>query len=59
MDFKGLAKLIKKTKTETTLATTCPIDGFPLEADNKNRGMRCPFCGWPNKDRIRTGGTNA
>ncbi len=59
MDLKGLAKLIKRTRTETTLATTCPIDGFPLEASSKSQSMRCPFCGWPNKGKIRTGGTNA
>jgi len=57
MDFKGLANLIKRTRAETTLATTCPIDGFPLEAGKA--GMRCPFCGWPNTDEIRIGGTNA
>ncbi len=59
MDFKGLAKLIRRTKTETTLATTCPIDGFPLEASPKHNSMWCPFCGWPFKDKIRVGGTNA
>ncbi len=59
MDFKGLARWIRRIKTETTLATTCPIDGFPLEASPKTDSMRCPFCGWPNKGRIRTGKTNA
>ena len=47
MDFKGLANLIKQLKTETTLVTVCPIDGFPLEAASKYNSMWCPFCGWP------------
>ena len=58
MDFRGLARLIQRIKAETTLITTCPVDGFPLEASPRTRGMRCPFCGWPDKDKIRTGGTN-
>lgn len=54
MDFKGLAKWIKQTKEETTLATTCPIDGFPLETNNETKGPWCPFCGWPHALRRQT-----
>ena len=53
MDFKGLAEAIKRIKEETTLATTCPIDGFPLEA-GKTGNMWCPFCGWPF-DKLKRG----
>ena len=53
MDFRGLARLIERIKAETTLVTTCPIDGFPLEASPK--GMWCPFCGWPFGNNIQGG----
>ena len=54
MDFKGLAEAIKRIKEETTLVTTCPIDGFPLEASSRNNNMWCPFCGYPF-DKLKRG----
>jgi len=51
LDFKGLANAIKRIKGETTLATTCPNDGFPLETHARLNTPWCPFCGWPYPKR--------
>jgi hypothetical protein len=50
LDFRGLARLIQRVKTQTTLVTTCPMDGFPLKAGV--RDAWCPFCGWPFSDEV-------